>query len=235
MIPVSGIYQDVQDALIAQTEVPIALFNRYSKLAELKTIDWITGDINGNTPPEPYLTQKTKDFVAPFIEIYEAHITGGIITRPADYYSYENMVKLGAGTTSDCESTDPPEDKGNTPITLLDGAQFTMRQRTFIKELKPSFKKPIAKEVGKNFEFFPKDLGSIRLEYYRYPKFANIVPTLDQQYNQEVPDEALSTNYEWDEKARPVLLWFLIDLIANRTSNQSMKQFNAADSKTGHP
>lgn len=237
MIPVASVYQKVADQIMTDSngELSFEWFNRNSPLAELKLIDWITGDIEGKKPPEPYTTQKDKDWASPFIKKFPTHIVGGEITRPDNYYGYENMYVLGYLRQTQCDEDDnqpPPQDTGNVPIDLLDGEQFTQRQRTYIEELKPSFKKPIAKAVGKNFEFFPKDLGSITLEYYRYPVYAKIISELDTQYNQEVINEATSTNYEWDEKAMPILVWFIVDMFANRTSNQSMKQFNAATSKT---
>jgi hypothetical protein len=238
MILISSVYQDVQDALLkeANGDIPISIYNRLSKLAELKLLDWITGDIAGRKPPEPYLTQKDKDWASPFITKFPTHIEGGEITRPVNYYGFENLYVLGAALqTVDCEDEEPVViDNGNTPIELLDGGQFTERQRTYIDELKPNYKNPIAKMVGTKIEFFPKDLGSITLEYYRYPKFGEVKSILDTQYNEEVPDEATSINYEWDEKARPALIWFIVDMFSNRISNQAVKQFNAATGKTAH-
>lgn len=239
MILASSVYQDIIDNLNVETngQFSIPMFNRYSRRAELSIIDWITGSILGNQPPEPYLTQKNKDILAPFIKKFPTHAVGGRISRPADYYGYENMFGMGNyQTTTECddEDDDTQQSQCNTPIVLLDGAQFNVRCRTYIEGQEPSFKEPIVKEIGKEFEFEPKDIGSVTLEYYRYPVFANIVPKIDPQYNDEVPDEALTTNYEWDEKARPLLIWFITDMFANRTSNQSMKQFNQATSKTAH-
>lgn len=233
-IKVISILEDVNDALSPQSngEISIPLFNRYSKRAELILMDIATGDWKGQQLPEPYTTQKVKDFCAPFIFPFPTNVQDGKIPFPKDYYGFENMVLLGVyGRKKSC--TDEEEnseydvlDDSNTPIELLDGSQFTARCNTYIKLLKPSFKKPIAKIVNNTFEFMPKDLGSIKLEYYRYPKFAEITPTIDTTYNQEIPDPNNSQDYEWDEKARGLLIYFIVDLFANRTSNKAMKEFN---------
>lgn len=237
MIPFSSIFQDVQDQMLAQGDIPISLFNRTSKISELRFIDWITGNITGNQPPEPYTTQKVKDYAAVFIKKFETHIQGNTIDRPADYYGYENMYTLATYTQpEDCEDDEQttPTEIVKTPITLLDGGQFTERSRTYIDELKPTFKAPIAKMVGKQIEFLPVDLGSMCLEYYRNPVFAQGVVTLDTTFNQEVVDDNASTPYEWDEKARPILVWFIVDLLSNRNSNRAKKEFNSATGKVPH-
>lgn len=237
-----SLFNDAQDAILpsANGELTISLYNRYSRLGELFIIDWITGDIAGQQPPEPYLTQKNKDWCAPFIEKITGQVAAGTFPRPKNYYGFENMYMLGqyGRKTNKCaEDEDKPYDVNydlNTPIELLDGGQFTVRSKTYINGLQPSFTKPIAKVVGRNFEFLPKDLGSIGLEYYRYPKFGQIVPMIDQNFNEEVPDPNNSINYEWDENVRGMLLWFIVDRFSNRTSNQAMKQFNQASGKTPH-
>lgn len=70
MILASSVYEDLVDALNVESngQFSYAMFNRYSKLAELSIIDWITGDINGVQPPQPYTTMKDKDYVSPFIK-----------------------------------------------------------------------------------------------------------------------------------------------------------------------
>jgi hypothetical protein len=98
--------------------------------------------------------------------------------------------------------------------------------------LKPSFEKPIAKMVGKKIEFNPKDLGSVGLDYIRYPVFAEIKVIADPTYNDEVADPNTSINYEWDENVRELLVWFITDTFSNHISNQAMKQQNAQTGKT---
>lgn len=220
----------------ANGEMSYESFNRYSKHGELRLMDWITGDITGQNPPEPYITQKNKDWAATFIKKYPAQVIDGIISRPKDYYGFENLYMVGSyiRKNSDCNDDEPeydPSNESNQVIELLDGVEFNRRSTTHIKLLRPSFKKPIAKSVGDNFEFIPKDIGAVKLEYYRYPKFAEVKTKVDELYNNEVPDPLTSINYEWDEKARTILIWFIIDAYANRNSNQAMKQFNQATAK----
>lgn len=241
MILASEVYQKVADNLLkeANAEMSYALFNRYSKLAELDFIDWLSGDVRGVNPPEPYTTQKNRDYLSPFIEPYPKQVEDGRIPFPSDYYLFDNMVLLGNYSIPNSECDESNEDKpydvlrdSNTPIEILDGNQFTVRCNTYIKGLQPSFTKPIAKEVGKYFEFMPKDLGSIKLWYIRYPKFADIVTKIDTQFMEEVVDEDLTTNYEWDAKAIPALIWFIVNRFADRTSNKAQKEFNIATGKT---
>lgn len=239
MIQASSLYKDVIEAINVEVngQFPYAMFNRYSRIAELLLLDWITGDIKGQQPPEPYTTMKDKDFVAPFISAYSGNAVNGKMSRPKDYYGFENMYIIGGTKAqSACVETDDDSQDSvcNTPIELLDGSQFYTRCKTYISALKPSYKKPIAKLVGKEFEFLPKDIGSVSLEYYRYPKFANIVTKVDPVFQDEVVDEVATTNYEWDENARSILIWFIVDRFANRVSSKGMKELNILSNKTPH-
>ncbi len=68
---------------------------------------------------------------------------------------------------------------------------------------------PITKEVGTKFYIAPKSIGSITLEYIRYPKYGFIVTKKDLVYNDEVPDETLSQDYEYSENCRELLVWLI--------------------------
>ena len=116
------------------------------------------------------------------------------------------------------------------PIKVLSNSKFYQRARTFIKSLQPSVDKPIAKQGGKSFEFLPDDIGSVVLEYVRYPKFASIATKFDSVYNQLVPDTVI--NYEWDEWANEILVYFICDAFANRTREQALKTTNIMTGKT---
>ena len=91
------VYQDCID-LINESEngqFSFARFNRYSWRAQLNFIDWLSGNLDGRTPPEPYLSAKNKDWLSPFITKYPKQVTNGIVPKPADYYGFENMYLLG--------------------------------------------------------------------------------------------------------------------------------------------
>lgn len=206
-------------------------FNRLSKRAEKRLMDYLSGDVEDKDAPTPYTTQKDRDWLSQFITQAPLQVVSGQVVRPKDYYSFENMYCLSNGDPVDCESDEVVETT-NPPIELLSGGQFNVRRETYIEGLKPSFKKPIAKQVGNKFEFEPKDLGSIKLEYYRYPVYAVIVPTLDNVYNQEIPDEAKSTNYEWEEWAEDLLIYFITDAYSRHTRESALKTFNSAIGKT---
>lgn len=232
---VNDIYLDVEDR-INQPEngqLSYSRFNRYSWLAQLKFIDWLSGNLDGVTPPEPYLSQKNKDFLAPFITKFPVSVVSGKITKPSDYYAYENMYLLGNYTDeSECdgEETDSAT-KCNTVVTLLDGTGYNKRCETFIEGLQPSFLKPIAKLVGNEFEFNPSDIGSITLEYIRYPRKAVLNTKEDTVFKDLVYDPETSVDFEWPEFARNTLVWFIADYFYNFTREQAGKQFNAATGK----
>lgn len=240
MIPVTTIYDGATAMLLkeANGEMSYELFNILSPLVETDLVDWITGDITGIAPPAMYSNQKDRDFISNFITKFSASAVNGKIKRPDDYYLFDDINLLGnyGELQPDCENEVEylAVTECNTSISLLDADQFTARCNTYIKGLKPSFKKPIVKQVGIDFEFMPKDIGSVELTYIRYPKFAKIVTVFNNTYGVEEIDVANSLNYEWDFKAAPLLIWFLVDRFSNRTSNQAQKQFNQASGINTH-
>lgn len=97
--------------------------------------------------------------------------------------------------------------------------------------MKPSYNKPIAKQIGKTFQVAPSDIGSVGLDYIRYPLFAYIVGDIDQQFNVPIVG-AGSRDYEWDEAVRRILIFLITDQFANNTANQSLKANIAESGKT---
>lgn len=202
------------------------MFSRNSKRAELRLIDWLSGDIAADQRmPAPWVTQKNKDWLAPFIKKYSTQVNNGSITRPDDYYQFENFFRLGSNADADCEE-DEELDVCNTPIEVLDGQQYNQRCITFIEELKVSLDKPIAKFVGKTLEVSPSDMGSVTLEYLRFPVFGSITSKVDPVYNEEIPDVVV--DYEWDDRARPLLIWFIVQEFSINTRENALFQLNAA-------
>lgn len=242
MIPIKEVYEDIVLDNVNASEngsIGMQMYNRLSKRGENKLFDYLTGSIEGVTLPTTYSSQKLKDILAPFIVKMPAQVTNGKITRPENYYTYDSLVLLGNyGVEQECDEDSENEEivEGcNTPIEVLDGAQFDARCQSFIEGLQPSFTKPIARLVGNTFEFMPRDIGSVELTYIRYPVYAKIVSKLDTVYNEEVIDEAASTNYEESEFARELLIFFISDAYANHTREQALKTFNAASGKIAHP
>ena len=207
-------------------------FNLQSELAELAVMAWLTGSPNANQQPTPFDNQKSYDWLSPAIKDNSDNVVGGKITKPLDYYKWDNMSVIDV-TTSECEDDDEgTEELTRVPVEILTGDSFNVRKRTYIKALKPSVKKPIAKEVGKSFEFAPEDLGTIKLEYVAYPeKYGKIVTKVDPVYNEEVPDESVSDDYIWGDWCIEILAWFISDAFANRTRDASLKNMNAATGK----
>lgn len=239
MLNVIEVYNDVEFR-INQAEngnFSYAKFNAVSWLAQLNLIDWLTGSLSGVEPPEPYLSQKNIDWVSDFIKEHKASAVDGRITRPSDFYLYQDLYKINGKKQSDCEEDDEEnditqEDLPNTPITHLSLDKFNWRGKTYIKDLRPSHKSPIAKTFKKSYEFNPKDIGSVCLEYIAYPQRAEIKVKIDDEFNNEVPDPDTSINFEWGEYARGLLVWFICDEYFNNTRENAGKQLNAATGKT---
>lgn len=231
MISAIETYQDCYDQINPQENgmFTYGLFNRWSWIGQLKLMDWLSGDVAAAQPPEPYLTQKNRDWLSDFVTPYPVNVSGGSIVRPVDYYLYQDLYSLNGDT--DC---DDEEDVVviKTPVTLLDNSKFNQRTKTWIKSLKPSLNKPIAKQVGTSFVFEPSDIGSVVLEYIRYPKKAFIATKTDIVYNQQVSDPDNTVDFEWSESSRPLLVWYIVDSFANRTRENALKQGNLISGKT---
>lgn len=228
MVNVIEIYEDVvKDTANADQngQLSYAQFSRFSRRAELLLLDWLSGKVTNDQMPIPWISQKDKDWLSPFITKYPKQASDGFIPRPDDYYQWENFYRLGSEVNADCEDDVQPE-VCNTPIEIVDGQQFYERCHTYIEEMKVSMKKPICKLIGNQIEIMPKDIGSVCLEYIRLPKFASITGKNDPVYNDEIPDVVV--NYEWEEWARPYLVWLITDMFANTTREQALKQFNTA-------
>lgn len=241
MISIVEIYDDVvKDNAFKDQNGPFnyATFNRISWRAQLRLIDWLTGNIKDEQQPLPPANQKNRDFLAPFLKRYETSVVGGSVDRPEDYYIWDNGYIIGGNTNQDCDEDDeidddlPYSEPCNTPIELLKTYAFNERCKTYISSLKPSSKKPIAKLIGKKFYFNPGDIGNIAIEYARYPQKAVIITKNDTVYNDQIPDEAATINFEWDEYARELLIWFITDTWANKIRENALKQFNAASKPT---
>lgn len=227
-ISILEIYEDiVKDTANADQngQLSYSQFSRLSKRAELNLLDYLTGGVTNERLPIPWVSQKNKDWLSPFITKYPKQVNGGTIEKPADFYQYENFYRIGSKTTTDCDEDVQP-DECNTPIEMLDGQQFYERCHTYIDELKVSLDKPICKMVGDEIEVAPRDLGSVVLEYVRLPLFGRITGKNDPVFNEEIPD--IVEDYEWGEFARPFLIWWITDFYTNKTREQAEKQFNAA-------
>lgn len=202
-------------------------FNRLLWRAQLKFIDWLTGHTKINVEPPPPLNQKNRDFLSPFITKSSAQVYNGTVLKPIDYYTWNDMYFLRKKQVAAevCEEDVDEVEIEKVPIQILEPSIFNSRINTWIEDLKPE-NKPITKLVGRNFEFAPIDVGSITLEYIRYPRLATIVSMPDPDFNDEKPDPNNSIDIEFDEQARNHLIWFVTDLFSNNTLNGAMKQLN---------
>jgi len=203
-------------------------FNRLSQRAEMRLLDYITSDIENQKPPIMYLSQKNKDYLSPFIEKKDDQVTGGFITKPNDYYMYENMYRIGGKVNTENCDEDEVDENGdcNTVIELLEGSKFTRRCESYINGLRPSLNKPIAKEVGNKFQFMPKDLGSVTLEYVRLPKYGILKMKTDPVYNNMVVDVDGSQNYEFGEWAQEYMIYFITQMFGVHIREQGLVQGN---------
>lgn len=228
MILISEIYNDVALDNIntsSNGDMSFERFNRLSKRAELRMLDFLTADVEDLKPPTPYTSQKDKDWLSMYIEKKPVQVVDGKVTKPEGYYGWENSYLLGSfnDTTTCDDAADIPIVGCNTPLEMLNGVQFYERCITYIEGLQPSFSKPICKIVGNEFEFLPKDLGSIVLEYYKYPAYGKIVPKMDDLYNVEVIDEDKSTNYQYEEWARELLVYFICESFGIHTRENAIQ------------
>lgn len=209
------------------------MFNRMMQRASNRVLDYITGDSDNQKLPISYSTQKAKDFISFLITKYPSVIENGTITKPSNYYNYENLyilsLKNQEGCSDDgtsCDEDDVQEEIIKTSVEVLDGQQFYVREQTYIKGLKPSPKKPIAKMVGNTIEFLPQELGSCTLEYIRYPIAGKIVSEVDPVYYDDIASPTLSTNSEWPEWARELIIFFLTQSFATHISEKSLYEMN---------
>lgn len=236
MIDVISLYEDASRDDANKNEngtFSHAMFNRLLRRAENYLLKFLTGDlVPAPDFPMPYETQKNKDYLKNFIVRFPAN---NGFTIPADYFHWDNLYKIGSYQTTECDTEDVVNVEGcNTPIQILDGQAFHNRCNSYIKGLRPSQGKPIAKIVNNQVVINPADIGSVALEYIRYPKYGKIVSQRDTVYNRDIAAPApISTNLEWDEWAREPLIWFMVNKFATKTSNKSLKEFNLADKPRG--
>lgn len=234
---VNSVYLNVMDRVSPEMNGSLGIqeYNRYSKLGELRLLEWLTGNISGQPGyPEPYSTQKTKDFLSPFINTEKKQVENGIAEKPSDYYMWERAAVIGDRLDELCG--EPVIITGaDTPIELLDSAAFDARSQTHIKSLKPSIRKPICKLVGDSILCLPKDLGSIAIEYKRYPVFGQLKMMIDDVYKNEVVDVTGSTPYEWGEYARELLVFFIVEQYPVKTRETALQQQQQLIRKTATP
>lgn len=230
MISAIETYQDCSDRINVQEngQFDYSMFNRFSWLGQLRLLDWLSGDVSGVQPPEPYRTQKNRDWLSNFVVPYSVNVMGGEFQRPSDYYLFQDLYSLSGNV--DCEDDDPIV-INKIPVTLISNNKFYTRSDTYITSLKPTQSKPIVKQVGKMFVFAPSDIGSVTLEYIRLPLRAYIATVLDPVYNQPIPDVPNCIDFEWDEFARNILVYYIVDAFANRNREQALKQVNLITNK----
>ena len=222
-----SVYNDFLDRTAMEQNgiATIAKFNRYGKLAELRLLDYLSGDIEGRTPPEPYNVEKLRDWLTHFMTEDKKTTIDGKTPKPVDFYRFESLVKIGSYLDEVCGEVQLVS-KGDTPIELLDPQQFDERCRTWVKDLVPSEIVPIAKMKGAFFEYMPKDMGTVKLEYIRYPVYGMLGSKLDTAFNIIVPDPATSVHYEWPEWARNILLYFIVQQYPIATRENALVQQN---------
>lgn len=227
------IYNAVADKVKPEQNGTLAIssFNIKSKTAELRLLDYISGDVEGIKPPEPYTTLKVKDWLSYFLKTQTGVTEEGRFAKPDDYYMFESMTIIGSYKDENCG--EPIVHVGcDTSIELLDSAVYDKRCFTHIKSLKPSIKKPITRIVGNEFEFNPADLGSIKLVYKKYPEYGQVKIKIDPVFNDEVPDPATSIDYEWPEFARGLLTWFICQQYPTGTREAALTQQLAVEAKS---
>lgn len=237
-IEVNSLFLDLCDRVVPEQNgnVLFTRFNRFSKLAELKLLNWLTGEISGSQQgyPTPYTTEKVRDLLSPLLASEKIQVENGTCNKPDGYYMFERAAIIGDRRDELC-GEDVIITGIDTPIELLDAAVFDNRSQTYIQSLKPSIKKPICKIVGNEYHFLPKDLASIIIEFKRYPVYAELKATVDTVYNIEIVDLATSIDYEWGEYAREPLLFFMTQFFGAGTRESAIQQQNSLVSKAPTP
>lgn len=230
MITAVSLYKSFKQAVSPSENggVTIEQFNEYGNLGSLNLLNWLTGGLTGEKPPVPYTTQKIKEFLQHLIKSYVAVPVNGKIKKPEDYYRFEDLFKVGHESEDVCNDEYTGAD---TPIALMDSQEFKDRIVSPLEEIRLSFESPGAKLEGDEFEFYPRNLGTVKLVYLKMPVSGVVVPKDDTLYNDVIPDEPLSTSYEWPEYLREQLLSFVIDAYstANRESWLAQKGEAAAE------
>ena len=210
-------------------ELTVSDFNTFSKLAELRMIDWLTGKPGADGKPiiTPYDNQKNRDWLSPFILKHAANVSNGIFIKPAGYYQLDSFAKLIVKRECEDESDGEVIEK---TIDVLAGPQFRSRLETSIELLKPK-NKPCATGDTSGFRVAPADMGGAVLYYIAYPVYGKIVSKVDEEFNEEVPDENASINYQWGDWCIPVLSWMIENLFSDRVRDASLKNMNNATGK----
>lgn len=236
MIDPIEIYQDAVRDDSNKSEngyMPYEMFNRYLRRAEIALLKFLTGDlVMAQDFPIPYNTQKCKDYLRKFIAKKEANNS---FKLPEDYYYWDNLEMIGDFKKQDCEDSDKVEtiENCNTPIPILDGQVFNTRCKSYIPGLRPSQGSPICKIVDNTVITAPKEVGSMKLEYIRYPKFGRIEVMEDKEHNDVVPDPNKTVKCEWDEWAREPLVWMIVNLFSKHTREKALREFNTMDKPRG--
>lgn len=228
-----SLYKDVFDRTAAEQNGSITIdkFNRYEKLAELRLLDYLSGDIEGVKPPEPYATAKLRAWLSKFIAKKPVLVVNGAFQKPADFYRDDRAAIIGSYLDEVCGKI-VTITGANTPIEILDGPQFDYRCNTYIKSLRPSARKPIGTLVGDTVETMPRDLGSIMFYYIRYPVYGEVKVKIDPIYNDEVPDPATSKDNEWPEFAREFLIYFMTEMYTAGTRERAGAEVNQVVNKS---
>lgn len=205
-------------------------FNRLSKRAELKVLDYLTGDVEGIIPPVMFSTGKLNDWLSQFIELKTVNVVNGYAKKPEGFYKIVSLSAITGDTQEDeneCDNNiNEHIDICRNPIDLLTEDEFNFRCVTSIKGLKPTFLNPIAKRTDTGFAFAPKDIGFVEISCVRYPKFAEIKFKEDPLYKTMEIDEEESTNYEYGEWATEMLIYFITQLWAKHTREDALAQHN---------
>lgn len=234
-IPVIDIWEGVNaDINIGESgQLTKENFTIWLNRTQLNLLRFLTGDLVDNIVfPMPYEKQKCKDYLKQFIT---RKLFNNNITIPENYYQWDNLYKLGKVLSdTDCENEDYKIDEScDKQIPILDGQQFKSRCDNWIDEMQPTNGSPICKIVDNKIETEPKDVGSMCLEYIRYPKDVTLVMTTDPNTGEEIVDDVASGSLEWDKWATEYLIWGVVNYHSKRTREQALKVINKSDEPKG--
>lgn len=215
------------------------MFNDLLKNSEITLLSWLTGGVSkeDKISPIPYELQKNKDYIKRFLTT----ATGiNKIVIPNDYYYFDSLYKFNTKNKQNVEIKNNCDHNDLSVITtemlslfdidipLLDTDKFNGLCNSSIDEIRPNKNRPIARLNSLHqFEFSPNDIGFVKLDYIRYPKFGQIKTKIDNTYNDEVFDEAATIDIEWDEWALPYLLNLLTNEFSTHTREKALADHNS--------
>lgn len=221
MIRVDELFKAVVDQANSEESGLIdPVFNSFLKLAELALLDWLTGNLaNPNEAPAPFLTEKNKAWLLPFIQSKPGNFKT-TIPIPDDYYIHQS---LRVRWQKDCDS----EKALFNDVNIVHSNKVETIKSSVIRGIQPTSKKPIGEVIGRTIQLHPQpEGGEYDFIYVREPKFGKYITKEDTTFMDQVYDPAKSENLEWPIATLPYFVFKINDYINTRHRELDAFQMN---------